>query len=560
METMTAIWKEYQRGLDYFNANGLFERCERSHQMVGANQWEGLKSGDERPAQLNILLPMLKSATAMVGQNTMSIRYSSLNYDTRQKERQEVCEKMNRHAARLWERLKLDRYIWSVLQDAFIAGDAFLYFYDEGGQIKMEAIDTTNIMLADEQNPNIQEQPYILIIQRRYVDEVRKEAKENGLSSAQIAAILPDGDVTGQIGGELEVDNDQKLISLMKLWKEDGVVHCCRSTRGVVYEPPRAIEGLSLYPVAQYSWRPQKGAARGIGDIWDKIPNQLSINKNLYRFECAVKSSAFPHKVYNAGALEEGDIKKLSYPDSNIAVQDLTGGGVDKLIGYLQPASISPYAKDIWQEIIVLTRELAGMGDNLENVDPERATGAAINAAREARLFSVNAQVAALKQFIEDIAFIWYDLWTAYHPGGLFVMVSKEGGEEGVETISQESLKELMVEVRIDVSPSSPYSKLAQELALKELFTSGAIDFFEYVEALDEDSSLPKGKLLEIAQRRKQAENQKAVKTIMELGKQVERLQAENRRLKGEEEKNKAPRQEIMPLKGREKGGKTHVL
>jgi hypothetical protein len=207
--------------------------------------------------------------------------------------------------------------------------------------------------------------------------------------------------------------------------------------------------------------------------------------------------------VYNAAALEEEDIRKLSYPDSNIAVQDLTGGGVEKLIGYLQPAGISPYARDIWQEIIALTRSLAGIGDNLDNVSPERATGAAINAVREVRLLSVNAQVAALKQFIEDIALIWYDLWCAYHPGGLAVIVPAPEGRESLETISNEELCALKVDVKIDVSPNHPYSRLAQEMGLKELFAAGAITFDEYVEALDEDGSLPKGKLLEVIARRK---------------------------------------------------------
>lgn len=530
---VTKIWREYQRGLDFFNAAGHLERVRRCHQMIGADQWEGLECAGERPAQLNILLPIMKGATSMVGQNTMAIRYSSLNFDGRQKERSGVCEKMNRHAERLWEKLKLDRHIFTLLQDAYIAGDAFAYFYDKNGEVKMEVIDTANLMLADEQNPDIQEQPYILIVQRRYAEDVKKEAKENGLTEEEIDQIIPDCDLTGQIGAPLEADNSGKLVSVMRLWKEEGAVHVCRSTRHVVYEPEKRIPGLSLYPVAQYTWRPKKGSARGWGEVWDKIPNQLSINKNLYRFECAVKSSAFPHKVYNAGALTEGEVEKLNYPDSSIAVQDLGGAGVEKLVGYLQPASISPYAKDIWQEIIALTRALAGAGDNLENADPERATGAAINAAREARLLWVNAQIAALKQFIEDIAFIWYELWTAYHPEGLTVVL-RDGGGERAEVISQEDLKELQVDVKIDVSPHTPYSRLAQETGLKELFAAGAITFAEYVESLDDDGSLPKGKLKEILQKRERAQAAQTAETLKKLTRTVEMLQKENKELKKE--------------------------
>ena len=53
-----------------------------------------------------------------------------------------------------------------------------------------------------------------------------------------------------------------------------------RSTKTVVYQPETRIEGMTLYPIAGYSWKPKKGSARGEGDVWDKIPNQISINKN----------------------------------------------------------------------------------------------------------------------------------------------------------------------------------------------------------------------------------------------------------------------------------------
>ena len=532
---LTQVWQEYQKGLDYLNSINLFDRVEKCHQMVSGDQWHGLKSGDERPAQLNILLPIMKNSTALVGQNTMTINYSSMNYDTDRKLMLEVCDKLNKHASRTWEKLKLDKYNWEVLQDAFTAGDKFYYFYDDGdeksGEIKMQLIDTTNVMLADEQNSDIQEQPYILIVQRRYIEDVKKEAKKNKIPQDDIGNIIPDDDTTGQINGDNEVKGDNKLISIMKLWKLDGVIHVCRSTKTVVYQPDTVIDGLTRYPIAQYTWNPLKGTARGMGDIWDKIPNQISINKNLYRFESAIKSSAFPHKVYDRTAFADTDIKALSIPDSNIAVDDLQHVGVDKLIHYLQPANISPYAKDIWKDMIQQTRELSGAGDNLENINPEQASGAAINAAREAKQLNVNAQVASYKQFIEDIAMIWFDMWVAYNPNGLQIVIEDDGNETA-ETISPEQLQELKVDVRIDVSPNNPYSKMAQELGLKDLFTSQFITFDEYVEALDDDGVMPKAKLQDILEKRKQVQNMQAADMITKQTQIIQQLQMENQQLK----------------------------
>ena len=40
-----------------------------------------------------------------------------------------------------------------------------------------------------------------------------------------------------------------------------------------------------------------------------------------------------------------------------------------------------------------------------------------------------------------------------------------------------------------------PFSKLSQEIALERLFVQQAITFEEYVDTLNDDSSVPKGKL-----------------------------------------------------------------
>ena len=518
-EFLTEIWREYQDGQEYLQSAGLFSRAKKCHQMVTGDQWNGLKSGSDRPPQLNILLPMMKDATALVGQNTMAIRYSSMDYTGDRRRLFGVCEALNSVATKLWEKLKLAKYQWDVLTDAYITGDSFLYFYDDGERVAMNLLDTTNVFLADEQNADIQEQPYILIVQRRYVTDVKKEARENGISDEEIEKIVPDDDMESQIGGS-EVKNSKKLISVLKLWKEDGEVHFARSTKSVVYQKDTVIDNLKLYPVAKYSWKPQKGAARGMGDVFDKISNQISINKSLYRFESAVKTSSFPHKIYNEDFISETEVAKLSYPDSNIAVRTSAGQDIRSVISYLNPVAIPEQAKSYWQDLIGLTRNLAGAGDSLANINPEKASGAAINAARDAKLLSVNSQVAAFKQFIEDIALIFYDMWVAYNPNGMEIMQKGEDGEYS-ERIDAEDLQGLRVDVKIDVSPNNPYSKLAQEMELKDLFVAGAISFEEYVDALSNDSNVPKGKLSDILKKREQTQgaqmqNEEAARAVQE--------------------------------------------
>ena len=194
MNEITDIWKDYQRGMDYLHSINLFDRVESCFDMVNGDQWKGLKYGKERPPQLNILLPIMKSATALVGQNVMNIEYISHNYSHNRHRLLAVCRQLNLHAKKDWERLKMEKLNWEVLEDAYIAGTSAYWFYDDAtadeGRIVCERLDATNILFGDEQQTDIQKQPYILIVQRKQLADVKKLAKENGISAHIINVLI----------------------------------------------------------------------------------------------------------------------------------------------------------------------------------------------------------------------------------------------------------------------------------------------------------------------------------------------------------------------------------
>lgn len=67
----------------------------------------------------------------------------------------------------------------------------------------------------------------------------------------------------------------------------------------------------------------------------------------------------------------------------------------------------------------------------------------------------------------------------------------------------------MKINVRIDVSPTAPFDKLAQEQSVENLLAAGHITFEEYVELLSEGSAMPKQKLLDLlAERQRQIEAQ----------------------------------------------------
>lgn len=592
----TEIWKKYQQGVNHHNQIGLYEKVRKAYRFFEGDQWHGLESDGEVMPQYNFIQPVVEHKAASVAMNGMAINYSPMEYGSDYQTAARACDVLNRYAARQWELLKMDKLGWAIIKDACIAGDSYLYFYDRNLHAQM--IDGPNVYFADETSRDIQSQDWIIIAERRFVEDVRREAKENGLSQEEIDLIGPDSD-TGQLLGDDARQNsqqeDKRCTSLLYMRKnKEGIVTISRSTQNVVYQPEEVMQGkekesgepagkgMQLYPLAGLWWVPKKESARGVGEVTPLIPNQIEVNKMLVRRLMNAKITAFGRMVYNKRTVANPE--SVAEVGSAIEVMDTPAAKVTDHVAYLHPSPMSADAKNLTDEMISQTRDLAGAGDAaLGQINPEQASGSAIIAVRDQAALPLNEQIADYKQFCEDVAAIWFDLWVAYHPNGMEVELPPEeqpgllagmmpqgmdigqgmgqtGGmaagtppaapmgqmgqsaapmgqmpgmmmdapkEPTKEMIPAEVLQQMRPSIRIDVSPVNPYSKYAQEQSLAGLFQAGAITFEEYVEALDEQASTPKQKLQEIIDRRmeRQREQMQVQQAMAQMQSQIQQLQ-----------------------------------
>ena len=263
-----------------------------------------------------------------------------------------------------------------------------------------------------------------------------------------------------------------------------------------------------LYPVAHVLWERVKGSSRGQGEVEWLIPNQIEINKTATRRALAIKMVAFPKLVANTKYIS--NTKALSKVGTTIEVNEFNADDVNKVVNYLKPASISSDAYNLQKELQEETQNLAGASDTATgNVDPTKAAGKAILAVQQASQQPINEQVEAYKDFIEDIARIWFEMLKANSVDGITLTKEKKdyANNTTLEETYQMSYKELQkydFDIRIDITPNSPFDKYAIEQSLGNLLTSGQITFEEYVKALPEDSAMPKSNLKEILKGREE--------------------------------------------------------
>lgn len=517
----TDIWQKFELSKDYEDKKRLLQRTERNWNFFVGNQWKGLNSFGEELPVLNFIKTIVQYKISSVAQNAMTAYYSDME---NRPEVAKVYKALNLYWRQCWEKSKMNEMCWRMLKSAAIQGDSYFYWHDGNTLDPPQIIPNTSIHFADENIDDIQDQPYIIIEERWDLEAVKKYAKENGVSEEDIKLISADDKTERQLYNKEEV-RDKVTVLLYMTRNDDGVVETGRSTESVIIEPLEAkinqngvgeIKGnLTVYPVINYVWEALPNTARGVGEVEMLIPNQLELNKTLARRSMAVKMAAYPRLAYDATAVgNPEDLDKVGAP---IAVQGGSAQSINQMIAYLNPANISSDALQLSNDLLQTTKDLAGASDYaLGNINPEQASGTAIIAVRDQSQVPLNEQVSRFKQFVEDVSLLWVDLWIVFNSDGITFEYEDENGMKIPVTLSQEDLEGLKPTVMIDVSPDNQWTKLAEQQSLDTLLQLGQITLEEYIECTPENSSVPKGKLQQVMNKRKAQQMQMEQQMMMQ--------------------------------------------
>lgn len=522
-EIKTKIWRRYEQAKSQHLCINMSQRVKQAHNFFEGEQWEGVKTGGEKLPVLNFIQPICKYQIGMVAMNDTAIIYSSMDKD---ENLNQLCDLLSKFAAAQWEKNKMDREKWSVIKNACITGDHYIYCYDDrtptesvavelAPQIKIQAINKDEIYFADEQQKKLDEQEFIIIRERIPVKKVREMAEKNGVPAEEIELIVSDDDAP-----ENEVKADEgKCTSLLYMEKTDAGINFCRSARSVVYQPMQTLDGMKHYPVAAMIWEEKHKSARGVGVVGRLIPNQIEVNKTLARRSISIKRYGYPTAVVDSRKVQNPEA--LNKVGATVRVNNLAGNPISSMVGYINPAPMSNDAAILQGEILNQSRELEGASTAATGqIDPTKASGEAIKAARDQSALPLNEQMSAYKQFVEDLAIIWMDLWKVYSGNGIKLEFKDDGNQEQL-FVPAEMMAALDVSVKIDISPVDPYSVLSRQMALENAKAHGDISFEEYVSVLDDNSGVPKEKFKQIIDQRKAGlEAQKAIQQAMQLGAQ----------------------------------------
>lgn len=508
----TDIWTLYENGRNYHRRIGIYTDTDRNYRFYNGNQWEGAKLGDVEPVQKNFIKPIVKYKISVIHDNLYAINYSSLNYENQsfRKQAERYCEMLNGYAARIWERDKMDFKGRRVTKDSAINDEGIIYvnFDKEKMYPVNEIIKKNDIYYGNENDDDIQSQPYILIRKRMPVVNAIELALGAGMSESKIEYIIGDNDTFEESGEAAKIELDNMVTIVYKMYKKDGTVRFSIATRWC--EIVEDVDtGLSLYPIAHFNWEEKEGSARGEGEVRYLIPNQIEVNRTEVRRVLTVKYQAYPQKVVDVSKVVNP--QALNTVGGTIRTNGQPVEDVHKIVGTIPPAQMSPDVKQLQEDLIQVTRDLAGAGDTATGqVNPESASGRAILAVQQASQAPMTEQKESYKNFVEDLARIWLEYLIVHSVDGVNLeekitdpMTNKETVQ--IVNVPQSVLQQLQATVKIDVTPKGVYDKFAQEQTIENLLINGLFvasrvgELKAYAEVLDDDSVAPKLKILEAA-------------------------------------------------------------
>jgi hypothetical protein len=404
--------------------------------------------------------------------------------DPEQKGIKDFAQLLSEYADTTWERLKQDSLNSKGLKKAYISGDLVSYFYwddsiptgqEEQGDINEELVDNVNYIPGNPNDSRVQTQPYIILSFRKMVVDVKKEAKANKRPALDIEKISGDTETQNQFGdmSKIELDDSQKTIVLLKLWKEDGHIYARKSAKQAIVRD-KWDTGLIRYPVALMNWEEKEGSCHGVPEASEVISNQIAINQLFAQAILSTKTTAFPKVLY--------DKSRISSWSNAVGSAIGVDGDIKSAADYMQPGQISYDVYKLIDAVIKYTKEMLGANETALGDDSITKTAAGIIALQKQTQIPLKDVQSRFYQFVEDVGLIWLDFWMSKY-GSRNVTV-KENDVAKVMPFNGQDYRDVQFKLKIDVGPSTQYSEIACMQTLDNLLNAERVTFLQYLQRL----------------------------------------------------------------------------
>ena len=493
-ETVAA---EHRMGISFKQGIELYDCVETNENFFIGKQWEGVEAGGLPTPVFNFLKRVVLFAVANVCTENWVLNAQPLGASSPVPEVQGGMEALtdilNKEFTAIMEHNSAGKLIRGFTRNAAVRGDGCLYVYWDPeivtgqastGGIRIENLKNTQVHFGNPNDPDVQDQPWILIERRRQVAQVRREAKAAGMED--LDAIVADS----KSGGDTRMDelSGGKVTVLLRLWRsqETGTIWAYECTSRAELRKAWDL-GIRRYPITWMNWDEVDDCCHGQAMITGLIPNQIFVNKLFAMSMISLMTLAYPKIVY--------DRTKVRQWTNRVGAAIAVGGPVDGVAKVIGPAAVSPQIGQFIDLAVSYTQRFLGATDAaLGDTRPDNAT--AIIALQRAASTPMELTRQNLLQSIEDLGRICMEFMGEYY-GVRSVALEERGGISVPLTLDFSVLKDVPCGVKLDVGASTYWSEIASMQTLDNLLLQGKISTVEYLRRLPEGVISHKAELIQ---------------------------------------------------------------
>lgn len=502
------IWKQVTEARDYNQSIDLYETVKRNEAFYTGEQWRNLgeKTPDLLLVTLNFLQRVVSMFVAKVASDDFGANFTAFN------ETDETAATMRMLSEKVDEVIELTdlrKQNKVHVRDCAVDGDTCAYFWWDAdaptgqkakGAIRVENVESMNVLFGNPYESRPDRQPYIILLLRKPVHEVREEAIENGIPEDDTLSIRPDQDADLEESG-----NDNKLCTVaVKLWKaEDGHIWCVKSTDKCLVREAWDTD-LTRYPIAWMTWEKVRNQYHGRAALTGLIPNQIALNSTYSSIITQIRNTAFNKLIYS-------DAVGKWNPSPAAAIKVNGAIDVSKVATYLQGATVNPSITNVMDNLVGLTREFMGASDaTMGDMRPDNAS--AIIALQSADEYPMEMHRHEFYSFIEQEIRVIIDMMRAYYGKREVIELMRDPQTDALVRVLTEydfgDLSDTNLKVHIDVGTASYWDETLQVTTLNNIFTSGIMQdpetFSLFLEVMPDKYVPKKQKLIDYAKRKKE--------------------------------------------------------
>ncbi len=432
--------------------------------------------------------------------------------------------------------------IESICRSAALLCNGILYCYWDNsigshigdgayiGEIVTMEVDIADFFPGDPSEPLVQKQPYIIITERRPVNQVKEDYRQFSDSVDFIEAEESKQKQTYK--HEKHEHQETGYVDLIHHWEKvvedeevdwDGIklkrtnvqinyTVVCQDY--IIREQEDCIKS-KLYPFANFAWYPRRKSFFGIPEAADLIANQKELNRLQGIALMGAYKTGLPNVVYNANFVKREDIP--IGPGGNI-IKDETPPGQGRSIDYLQPPTIASYIPLLKDSMSQGMRDTSGVHEAWSGKAPSAHLNAsAIMALQEAAGVRIRGIQRRLYSALRDLGRIWLGMMDQYYTEARLYKVFGKNNIEGIAWYNPEDFRDTEFEVKVSMGSASPYSKTVIASTLETMHERQIIDGDMYLRMLPPEVFPKVTELLELTRDREEEHREMVMQQQREI-------------------------------------------